>query len=525
VNAQNGIKWRRRRALSQVLFTLLFFFLLLKSGAIAVEHLPQTGFFFYLDPLYLWLNVLAGPFFHAFLLALVPLALTLVLGRFFCGWICPMGALQQFFTWLGSRRRGNKIVLGHRSLRWKYLLLIALLTASLFATQWLGWLDPFSLLTRSGSVALVPGLNFVAQHALETGADGSQLAGKAIKPLYDASRRFLLSGRQRTFLGAAFIGAVFFGLLLLNLRRRRFFCNFLCPLGALYGLLGRYSLFQLRINEQCTRCNACASHCTYHNGPFKDYLKSECLVCMNCLGDCPAAAIDVHWRPLFRKPSPAVTPAKGMDAAVLPHRRDFLAALGCGLAAAALPQVAAEKRIKAHPFIRPPGAAAEKDFLKKCARCGACMQACPTNAIQPAVFQAGLDGLWTPIVVPAIGYCEYECNRCTQVCPTHALAGLDLEAKKKFKLGTAVIDRGTCYTYADGYNCAVCEEHCPVPDKAIRLREVEVQNFRGKIKKVKQVYVVPDLCIGCGICENVCPRTDSPAIKVGAEEEQRENNY
>jgi polyferredoxin/Pyruvate/2-oxoacid:ferredoxin oxidoreductase delta subunit len=525
VNAKTGEKWRRLRVASQVLFTLLFFFLLLESGTIAVAHLPQTGFFFYIDPLFLWINVLAGPFFHAFLLALAPLALTMVLGRFFCGWACPMGALQQFFTWLGSRRRSRKIVVGHRALRWKYLGLIALLAASLFATQWLGWLDPFSLLTRSSSVALAPGLNFIAQHALEAGADTNRTAGKAIKPLYDLSRRFLLSNRQRTFLGAAFIGAVFLGLLLLNLYRRRFFCNFVCPLGALYGLLGKYSLFRLRINDRCTRCNACAGHCTYHNGPYQDYLKSECLVCMNCLADCPSAAIDVRWRPSPREQAPAVASPKGMDVAVLPQRRHFLAAIGCGLAAAALPQIAAGKKVKAHPFIRPPGAAAEKDFLKRCARCGACMQACPTNAIQPAVFQAGLDGLWTPIIAPAVGYCEYECNRCTQVCPTHALAALSLEAKKQFKLGTAVINRSACYTYADGYNCGVCEEHCPVPEKAIRLREVEVQNFRGKVKKVKQVYVVPDLCIGCGICENVCPRTDAPAILVGAEEEQRENSY
>ncbi len=222
---------------------------------------------------------------------------------------------------------------------------------------------------------------------------------------------------------------------------------------------------------------------------------------------------------------PALASPLGMDVAVLPQRRQFLGALGLGLVAAALPQVGAGKRIKAHPFIRPPGAVAEKDFLKKCLRCGACMQACPTNAIQPAVFQAGLDGLWTPVIIPAVGYCEYECHRCTRVCPTHALTALSLPAKKQFKIGTAVINRSTCYTYADGYNCGVCEEHCPVPEKAIRFREVEVQNFRGRLKKVKQIYVMPDLCIGCGICENVCPRIDHPAIVVGAEEEQREGTY
>jgi polyferredoxin len=515
VNAERGKKWQRLRIGSQVLFSALFFFLLLKSGTIAIGHLPFTGFFFYIDPLFLWVSILAGPFVRPFLLALLPLVLTLVLGRFFCGWVCPLGALQQFFTWLGPRRKGDKTTLSHRSLRWKYLLLIVLLVASLFATQWLGWLDPFSLLTRSSSVALYPGLNFLVQHALESGANSGSLAGRIVKPIYDLGRGFLLTGKQRTFLAATAIGWLFFGLLLLNLYRRRFFCNFLCPLGALYGWLGKYSILHLTLNKNCTRCNACANHCTYYGGPFKDYQKSECLVCMNCLSDCPFAAVDVRWG----------LPKAGQVPALAPERRKILGAIGCGLAMAALPQIAASKKMKGHPFIRPPGAVAEKDFLKKCARCGACMQACPTNAIQPAVFQAGLDGLWTPVIVPVNGYCEYECNRCTQVCPTHAIAGLTLEDKKQFKIGTAVINRSACYTYADGYNCAVCEEHCPVPDKAIKFREVEVNNFRGKLKKVKQIYVVPDLCIGCGICENVCPRSDAPAIVVGAEEEQRENTY
>jgi ferredoxin len=151
------------------------------------------------------------------------------------------------------------------------------------------------------------------------------------------------------------------------------------------------------------------------------------------------------------------------------------------------------------------------------------MQICPTNFIQPALFQAGMDGLWTPILNARTGYCEFSCNKCTLVCPTKAIQPLTVEEKKKFKMGTAVVDRSRCYTYADGYNCAVCEEHCPVPDKAIRFREVPTWNFEGRLVNVKQIYVVPDLCTGCGICENVCPRTDAPGIVMSAEEEQRES--
>lgn len=515
MDAKTSKLLRASRIGSQFFFTWLFFFLLLKSSGIAIAHLPYTGFFFYIDPLFLWVNILAGPFLYAFLFALVPLVLTLVFGRFFCGWICPFGALNQFFTWLGSRGRRKKIPVARASLRLKYLFLIILLVASLFASQLLGWLDPLALLTRSSSVVLVPGANFLVQHTLQSGAQNQGWGRKIVKPLYDLSRRFLLTVKQRTFLQASAIGLLFIGLLLLNLYRRRFFCNSLCPLGAVYGFLAKYSLIRLPLNEKCNKCGVCSNHCTYYGSPFQDYLKSECVLCLNCLNDCPFAAIDVRFQ----------LPLAGKRPALDVGRRRILAAAGCGLAVAALPQISVAKKAKAHPFIRPPGAVAEKDFLRKCARCGACLQACPTNAIQPAVFQAGLEGIWTPILVPVNGYCEYECVRCTRICPTHALVSMPLEEKKKFKIGTAVVNRSTCYTYADGYNCAVCEEHCPVPDKAIKFREVEVFNFRGKLKKVKQIYVVPDLCNGCGICENVCPRTDAPAIAVGAEEEQRENLF
>jgi MauM/NapG family ferredoxin protein len=515
MDAEKSKRLRGLRVFSQLFFVWLFFFLLLKSGRAEIGHLPQTGFFFYIDPGFLWINFLSGPFFHAFLLSLIPMLLTLVFGRFFCGWVCPFGSLNQFFTWLGDRRGRKKMPVKRAPLRLKYLLLVILLVASLFASQLLGWLDPFALLTRSSASVLLPGANFLAQHALQSGAQNKGLGSKIVKPLYDFSRRTLLTVRQRTFLQPAVIGLLFFSLLLLNLRRRRFFCNTLCPLGAVYGFLAKYSLVSLPLNDKCRKCGACSNHCTYYGSPFQDYFKSECVLCLNCLNDCPFAAIDVRFR----------LPGAGKNPALDVGRRRILAAAGCGLAVAVLPQIGVAKKEKAHPFVRPPGAVAEKDFLKKCVRCGACLQACPTNVIQPAVFQAGLEGIWTPILVPANGYCEYECIRCTQVCPTHALARLSLEEKKQFKMGTAVINRSTCYTYADGYNCAVCEEHCPVPDKAIKFREVEVNNFRGRTKTVKQIYVVPDLCIGCGICENVCPRTDRPAITVGAEEEQRENPF
>jgi ferredoxin len=102
------------------------------------------------------------------------------------------------------------------------------------------------------------------------------------------------------------------------------------------------------------------------------------------------------------------------------------------------------------------------------------------------------------------------------------LVRITLHQKRAWKLGTAIVDRGRCLTYVDGFSCTKCEKACPIPSKALRYRDAEVVNSQGRRTDVKQIYVVPDLCTGCGICEYVCPRRDAPGIVVTAEDETRE---
>ncbi len=400
-------------------------------------------------------------------------------------------------------------------LKVKYIILILVITSALMGTHIGGWFDPFSLLTRSTATVLSPAVNYMTENMLKQGAQDTGIVAKSLKPVYNFTRKNILTEKQRGYVQSVLIGTIFFFLLFMNLYRRRFFCNYLCPLGALYGLVGKFSLLNLKTNENCTSCKACLKNCTYNGSPFEDYMKSECMTCFNCIDDCKFDAIDVVF----------AVPKKENRTPIDLGRRKIAGSIVSGLFIAALPRISQHVRSKIHRFVRPPGSVSEKEFLGKCIRCGECMQVCPTNFIQPALFETGLDGMWTPITNARTGYCEYECRKCTQVCPTNALQKLTLPEKKQFKMGIAVVDRNRCYTYADGYNCAVCEEHCPVPEKAIRFREVPTWNFEGKLVKVKQIYVVPDLCIGCGICENVCPRLDAPGIINTAEEEQREAEY
>ncbi len=204
-------------------------------------------------------------------------------------------------------------------------------------------------------------------------------------------------------------------------------------------------------------------------------------------------------------------------------RRSLLAAglagLGGGLLFEIHPQ--AGSRTFNPALIRPPGSVAEEEFRSTCIRCGECMKVCPTNAIHPTLFEAGLEGLWSPVLNMNLGYCEYECTLCTQVCPTDAIKELTLEEKTKTKMGMAFIDRNRCLPYASARSCIVCEEHCPTPEKAIWFEEVEVLNEASEQVLLKRPRVNPDLCIGCGICQNKCPFADQPAIYVTSAGETR----
>ena len=512
---KKGSIWQKIRIASQISFTFLFFYLLIQAGRSASQSFQFNDYFFYFDPLILLLNLIATFKINSlFLLSLIPIFLTFIFGRFFCGWVCPMGAIQQFFSYI-FRKSNQEKQADKKMLKLKYVILIMVIVFALMGTHIGGWLDPFSLLTRSFVTVIAPSGNHAIEQSLKSGAKDTGVISKRLKPLYQFSRKNILTNRQRVYVQSLIIGIIFFVIIFLNLYKRRFFCNYLCPLGALYGLLAKFSLLNLKIGKTCEACNVCAKNCTYNGSPFQDYLKSECMVCFNCIADCPHDEIQVKF----------AFPGKTNREAIHLGRRKILGSVISGFFIASFPRIAPHSTTKIHRFTRPPGSVSEKEFLEKCIRCGECMQVCPTNFIQPALFETGFEGIWTPILNAQTGYCEYECTKCTQVCPTNTIMELSHEEKKKFKIGTAVIDRNRCYTYADGYNCAVCEEHCPVPEKAIRFREVDVWNFRGEQVKVKQIYVIPDLCIGCGICEYVCPRSDAPGILNSAEEEQREALY
>ena len=184
---------------------------------------------------------------------------------------------------------------------------------------------------------------------------------------------------------------------------------------------------------------------------------SECTMCLECLGACPRSSIQFK---------PKITPSAWRD--YDPNRRQVLVSFGIAAASVALLQSDLRVNKPDTHFIQPPGGRGN-NLVSKCIRCGECVRACPTSAIQPSATEAGIEGLWTPILIMRQGYCDYSCNACGQACPVQAIPPLSLEEKRLTVIGKAYIDQNRCIAWSDHQDCIVCEEMCPVSDKAVKL--------------------------------------------------------
>lgn len=402
----------------------------------------------------------------------VLVSLTLLFGRVYCSWICPLGILQDIVNRL-LRPRGMKharYTPGHCLIR-VFFALASFGSLAFGSVLVLSYLDPYSICSRAfGTLPLL----------LRASAESGACLG---------------------------VGVVAVGLALplgMAAWRGRLYCNTLCPVGAVLGALSCFALYVPRINSAaCRRCGSCVRRCKAHAIDLKrgGIDSSRCVGCYDCVAACPHRAVTL------RKPAapPAVAPGAAEPAD--PTRRAMVGLGAISLASTLfpLPSLAEEELTANAPNrvlpILPPGAGEDRErFLSTCTGCGLCISNCPTGVLRPSLSAHGWDGFLKPYLAVAAPreleagrYCRYDCNLCTTLCPTGALPPLSLADKQHARLGLAQHDPARCIPWQTGHACGHCVEACPTHALSLRPATVPVRDN-------------PSACTGCRRCLRVCPQ-------------------
>ncbi len=508
-------RWARIRAITQLAIWCAFIVVIVAS-----RDTTDNTFFSYLPRISPFLGISISlttrTFTDAFLPALFFLIFAFVLGRFFCGWICPLGA-----TLDGTDKKiSENLKLSPKKLisikSWKYIVLLSAIILSVFGIQISGLIDPVSISIRSYGTVIFAYLNTLLKIIFDA-LYYVPVLNIFTEFIYSFLKDYFLDYNLTQYYNHIPVFLFFASILLLSLFTRRFWCKALCPLGAIYSIAGKAAFLKRHVDtSKCTNCMACEKNCRmdaiYNKGEATR--EGECIKCFDCLKACKYDAVKFKFALPFNRKSKNDISGTDQYPGILFTRRKLLFSLLSSLIAVPVFKHKPGFASSHSGLIRPPGALSEQDFINTCVRCGQCMKVCPTNALHPVLFEYGPDAVFTPQLIPRLGFCEKNCNQCSAVCPSGALKLVPIPEKETTVIGTAYIIRDLCIPWSEYKNCLVCEEMCPTKRKSIVFKVENMVDKEGQKVRVKLPYVLEDICIGCGACENKCPVRGDAAIRV-----------
>jgi len=392
------------------------------------------------------------------------LVCTLLFGRVYCSFICPMGVFQD----IANRRSKSKYRKNNWVLRCS-ILAIFLVLFNLGYTIAVGLLDPYSAYGRITTHLFKPVYLFVNNLL----ADVFNYTFYKIEIVMSSIFSFVVA-----LLTFVVIGAMAWA-------KGRLYCNTICPVGTIFGFMNKFSLFKIRIDkDKCTSCGICEKKCKASciNAKTVDY--SQCVNCFNCLNNCNKKAIS------YATSKPNVDKSK---------RRFLLTGLTVAVAAPA-----AFAQSKTRNAISPPGAISAEHLQKRCTSCHLCISKCPSKVLKPAFMEYGIAGMMMPVMYFEKGFCNYDCIICANVCPNNALTSLTVEQKHRLQVGKVVFAPELCVVNTKGTSCGACSEHCPT--QAVKM--IPYKNG------LTIPFVDSTICVGCGGCEFICPVRPNRAIYV-----------
>ena len=461
-----------RVIVSLIVITLITLLFVSTSDIASLHFLPKLQFV----PAVLSLSII---------IILSILLLTFLFGRIYCAVLCPMGIFQDIIIRISNlfkkkRKRRFKYRKPNNILR--YAILAGIVIAFFSGLSIIvALLDPYSAYGRICVYLFKPivlGINNVlAELAIRFNYRGLYLVGNTIPSLGG------LIVAAVTFLVIAFMSA-FFG---------RLFCNTICPVGTLLGVISKHSLFKIRIDKDaCTKCNICSAKCKSSCIDVKNMEidNSRCVECFNCIGACKNKGI--RYR---------LEKSKAKERSTDEQKRMLLTTVLVGslasIARADELKIVQEEisELPKRTPITPPGSKSIERFNKLCTSCNLCVSKCPANIIKPTLFDYGLSGILQPTMKFDRGFCNYNCTLCSEVCPTGAIEPLSVKEKHQTQIGKVIYIIENCVVYRRGSSCGACAEHCPT--QAVRM-----VSYKGGIT-IPEVHT--ELCIGCGGCEYICP--------------------
>ena len=436
--------------------------------------------------------------------------LTLFFGRVYCSVICPLGVFQDIVARIG--KRGKKAPYSYSTAKsWlRYGVLCLLIVAFLFGVSAIvSLLDPYGVYGRIANNLFLP--------VWQWGNNLLALIAERIDS-YAFYRTDVWMKSLPTFIIAA---GAFVIVAILAWRNGRTYCNTICPVGTMLGLLSRFSLFQIRVDgRKCNKCSLCELNCKascIDSDVFKiDY--SRCVSCMNCIGKCKRGALGYTFGiPQFGRSKRRVSAPYKTDEG----RKGFLSAIMILAASAVKAQIIpkatdiktdgglADMFPKESPDrqtpLTPAGSQSDRNMKRQCTACQLCVSVCPNGILRPS---SSLDTLMQPLMSFERGYCRPECVKCSEVCPSGAIRQITKEEKSSTQIGHAVWVRDRCIPLVDEQECDNCACHCPAD--AITM----VPSVAGDETSLKIPAINESLCIGCGACEYLCPSRPLSAIYV-----------
>jgi len=480
----------------------ILFLVLLGFAAYPLPAWFEVDVFLRLDPLIaLGSMAAARAFIPRLAWALIIIVPALILGRFFCGYVCPMGVTIDFSDRIirrGGKKHGQNAFENVGRFRYlKYLFLAGLAGTALLGISSVFLFSPLSLITRFYALMIHPLALMIVNAFLDV--------FRPVFPAVGLESLSFVTYKVPYFNTNLFVAVLIVGIFLLALVQPRFWCRNLCPAGAILALFGRKPLFRRRVSEACNGCGRCVRACPMAaiGEDFVTTAHSECIFCLKCRDVCPEHAVSFGITGKRHPPQPEIDLG----------RRKVVGAGLAGVAAAALTMTnlhhihggETPRALRSSRLIRPPGALPEPAFQARCVRCGECMKGCLTNTLQPVWFEAGISGLWTPKITARLAGCEQNCNICGHLCPTGAIRPLDMEEKKHAKVGTARIIKTRCIAWEQDRTCLICDEICPYN---------AISNQFAAGHRVTVPVIDENRCNGCGYCENKCPVTGEAAVIV-----------